>query len=474
MNAINRDNAGKIFFAIGIVTCLYMFMSPASWSILHVDEYWTYSLVNLPLKEAMVVIVNDVHPPLHYWLLYLFNPLGLTQSLYFVKVFSVVPYILIMIVSATKIREEYGWLTAGLFVFSLGVMTDFFVEFLTARMYSWGLFFVLMAFLYYWDVVNNWDRKSWVLLTFFTLLSISTQYFFAITCALIYLLLLVEILRNNKDKIMQYVKSVIALAVLYAPWAYIMVRQIGLHADEPKDIVHIQDIISYLTFFAVKYEHFSYEVAVLKIISFAFLILLIFLIYKSKDKFSATGIFLMYATIALGVIGLALSFSNSMRVRYMVPIMGIFWLSASVVIGKIRDDKMLAVMLVLVLILAGAGVFITEQDLSNRFAFNDKKANFLDSINNNNTVVVFNSDYGYRILHNDLNKTKIYSLSDTYFYDGDTEVCDDFDQILHNNTGKKVYLVNWKNKESNKQYENNYNLTKVYDAEHYHFNLVNF
>ena len=107
MNAINRDNAGKIFFAIGIVTCLYMFMSPASWSILHVDEYWTYSLVNLPLKEAMVVIVNDVHPPLHYWLLYLFNPLGLTQSLYFVKVFSVVPYILIMIVSATKIREEY-------------------------------------------------------------------------------------------------------------------------------------------------------------------------------------------------------------------------------------------------------------------------------------------------------------------------------------------------------------------------------
>ena len=63
-------------------------------------------------------------------------------------------------------------------------------------------------------------------------------------------------------------------------------------------------------------------------------------------------------------------------------------------------------------------------------------------------------------------------MSDTYFYDDDAEICKDLDQILHNNTGKKIYLVNWKNKESNKQYEDNYNLTKVYDAGHYHFNLI--
>lgn len=447
-------------------------MSPASWSILHVDEYWTYSLVNLPIKEAMVVIVNDVHPPLHYFLLYLFNPLGLTNSLYFVKVFSVIPYILIMIVSATKIREEYGWLTAGLFIFSLGVMTDFFVEFLTARMYSWGLFFVLMAFLYYWDVVNNWDRKSWILLTVFTLLSASTQYFFAITCGLIYLLLLVEILRNNKEHIKQFAKSVIALAVLYAPWAYVVVRQIGLHSDEPRDIVHITDVLNYFTFFAIKHEGFNLEMIILKLVAVGFLILIIYLIYKSKDRFSATGVFLMYATIGLGVIGLALSFSNSMRVRYMIPIMGIFWLSASMVIGKIKDDRILALMIALVLVLGCAGVAITEIDLNHRFEFNDKKADFLSSINNNDTVVVFNSDYAYRILHSDLNKTKIYSLSDTYFYDSDAEVCKDLNQILQNNTGKKIYLVNWKDKESNKQYEQNYNLTKVYDADHYHFNLI--
>lgn len=472
MNLINRDYVGKLFFAIGIVICLSMFISQCSWSILHVDEFWTYSVVNLPFKEAMVVIVNDVHPPLHYWLLYLFNPLGLTSSLYFIKVFSVIPYILIMIVSATKIHEDHGWLTAGLFVFSLGVMTDFFVEFLTARMYSWGLFFVLMAFIYYWEVVNKWDRKSWILLTLFTLLSASTQYFFAITCGLMYLLLLVEILRNNKDKIKQFAISVIALAVLYAPWAYIVVRQVSSHAGDPKDAVHMTDILNYFTFFAIKHEGFALEIIALKVLAVVFLVLLIFLIYKSKDRFSATGVFLMYATIGLGVIGLALSFSNSMRVRYMVPIMGIFWLSASVVIGRIKDEKMLAVMLALVLILAGAGVAITEIDVNHRFEFNKERADFLSSINNNDTVIVYNTDYGYKILHDELNKTKQYSLSDTYFYADDTTICKNLDDILSNNTDKKVYLVNWKNPERNKPYEDKYNLTKVYDADHYHFNLV--
>jgi len=55
------------------------------------------------------------------------------------KVLSIVPYAFLM-VAATKIREDCGWLTAGLFVFFLGIMTDFFCEFLTIRM---GLFFVV-------------------------------------------------------------------------------------------------------------------------------------------------------------------------------------------------------------------------------------------------------------------------------------------------------------------------------------------
>ena len=122
-----------------MVMLLYMLISPLTNTIINIDEYWTYSLVNLPFMQGMIVAVHDVHPPLYYLILYLFTPLGL-DNLYLLKVLSIVPYALLMVASATRIREDYGWLTAGIFAFSIGIMTDFFCEFLTIRMYSWVFF----------------------------------------------------------------------------------------------------------------------------------------------------------------------------------------------------------------------------------------------------------------------------------------------------------------------------------------------
>lgn len=466
-----RDLLGILFFGAAILVLLYMFISPLTNAFIHVDEYWTYTLVNLPFLDGMNVAIHDVHPPLYYLILYLLTPLGL-DNLYLLKVVSIVPYILIMAVSATKIREDYGWLTAGLFVFCLGVMSDFFVEFLTIRMYSWGLFFVLMAFIYYNEVVTHWDKRSWVLLTLFTLLSAYTQYFFGITCALMYLLILYEILTNHKDKLSQFKKSLIAVIVLYAPWGFIFVYQILKESAGSHEGFELVNGIHYITAFAIKTVNFKPEMIVFKAISIAFLVLVLVVIYKKKDKFAASGVFLMYATIAVGIISLMFSFENTMRIRYLIPVLGLFWLSASIAIGKIKNYKVLVAALILVMILAGASIAITNDDIDSRFAFNEEKANFLDSINNNSTVVVFNSDYGYRILHDDLNKTKQYSLGDTYFYSDDVEICKDLGKIIKNNKGKNVYLVNWKHAEGKKDYKEDYNLTEVYDGNHYVFNLV--
>ena len=466
-----RDYLGILFFAVGILALLYMFISPITNVFINVDEYWTYTLVNLPFMKGMVVAVHDVHPPLYYWILYLLTPFGL-DNLYLLKVASIIPYILIMAVSATKIRKDYGWLTAGLFVFCLGVMSDFFVEFVTIRMYSWGLFFVLMAFIYYNEVVTNWDKKSWVLLTLFTLLSAYTQYFFAITCGLIYLLILYEILTKHKDKLKQFGKSLLALIILYAPWGVVFLYQIKTQSAGPHESFQLGNVIHYITYFAIKSEDFRVETIVFKIVALVFLIFILALIYKKKDKFAGTGIFLMYATIAIGLISLMFSFSNIMRVRYLIPVFGIFWLSASIVIGKIENYKVLIVALILVMILAGASFAITNEDIDSRLAFNEEKANFLNGINNNGSVIVYNTDYGYRVLHTDLNNTKQYILSDTYFYDNDVEFCDNFTKILELNPDKHIYLVNWHNKASNKHYEKNYDLDKKYDSGHYTVYLV--
>ena len=466
-----RDLIGILLFGVAILTLLYMFMSPLMNTFINIDEYWTYSLVNLPFMQGMTVVIHDVHPPLYYLILYLFTPFGL-NNLYLLKVLSIVPYILIMIVSATKIRKDYGWLTAGLFVFCLGVMSDFYVEFLTIRMYSWGLFFVLMAFIYYREVITRWDTKSWILLTAFSLLSAYTHYFFAITCGLIYLLILVEILRHHKDKLTQFAKSLLLLLAIYAPWAVILVQQIKAQSGGSREAFQLSYAIHYLLSFAIKSEDFRFEMVIYKIVALAFLIFILVLIYKKKDRFAATGIFLMYASIVVGIIALMFSFNNIMRMRYFVPVFGIFWLSASIVIGKIKNRRVLTVAFILILLLTAASLAVTHEDVTARLIANDQKTAFLDSINNNGSVIVFNTDFGYKVLHDDLNNTIQYSLSDTYFYSDDVEICDNLTEIIAKNPGKNIYLVNWGGADRNKEFENNFNLTLKFDAGQYTINLV--
>ena len=466
-----RDYLGFLFFGSAILILLYMFISPLTHTIINVDEYWTYTLVNLPFVEGMTVAIHDVHPVLHYLILYLLTPFGL-DNLYLLKVTSIIPYILLMIVSATKIRKDYGWLTAGLFVFCIGIMSDFFMEFQTIRMYSWGLFFLVMTFIYYNEVTTHWDRKSWVLLTLFTLLSAHTQYFFAITCGLMYLLILYEIMTRHRDRLKQFAKSVLALIILYGPWMIVFMHQIKAKVDGHHEGFELANAIHYITAFAIKSENFNMETVAFKLVALAFLILILVLIYKKRDKFPAAGVFLMYATIAIGVISLMASFENTMRARYLVPVFGIFWLSASIVIGKIKDNRILALALVLIAILAGASLLITVDDMDSRLAFNHEKDTFLESINNDGNVIVYNTDYGYRILHTDLNKTKQYTISDKYFYSDDVEICKDLDKIIRDNPDKTVYLVNWNNADKNKKYEDKYDLKEKYDSGHYTFYIV--
>lgn len=448
-----KEILGKTFFAAAILILIYMFINPASHVLIHVDEYWTYSLVNLPFIKGMTVAAHDVHPSLHYIILYLFSPFGL-DNIYILKIVSIIPYILLMLVSLFKIRKDYNWLTAGLFIFCIGAMGDFFVEFLTIRMYSWGLFFVMMAFIYFKEVVENWDRQNWILLTLFTLLSAYTQYLFAITCGLIYILVLVKVLKSEdvKTHLKQFTISVIALAVLYAPWIVVLIHQLKTHTTTSNELPQLASVFNYLTLFAVKNTDFSFEMIIFKIIALIFLFLILFLIYKNRAEYEASGILIMFVTIAVSVF-LIMGSARDMNARYLLPVLGIFWLCASIIIGKIENNKILALMLALIIVLAGISVIITHDDISNRFEFNDKKSSFLESINNNDSVIVYDTDFGYQVLHNDLNNTKQYSIKDTYYYDNDIEISGNLDRIIDKNSDKDIYLVLWENIGQYKKYD---------------------
>lgn len=226
-----------------IIILIRLLTLPMAHSLIHIDEYFTLEIVKLPLSDAWKIIIGDYHPPLYYILLKIVKKLSLMTSLNLdlisvLKLFSILPYFILILFSATKIRKQYGWLTAGIFAFSVGLMSDFFISYLKIRMYSWGILFLYLGFIALYGVMTKSDKKSWMLLTIFAVLGAYTQYILAMSFIVLYLLLLGYILlykENGFDRISEFkkwiVSSIIGI-VLYAPWLPFLFNQTGKVSDE--------------------------------------------------------------------------------------------------------------------------------------------------------------------------------------------------------------------------------------------------
>ena len=117
-----RDIFGMIFFALSAIMLGYMFLTPLNHYIMHVDEYFTLSVLTLPMGDIINITSWDVHPPLYYILgkiaVDIAAAIGM-DSLHALRILSIIPYILILVISATKIRKDYTFslqeCTAGQF-----------------------------------------------------------------------------------------------------------------------------------------------------------------------------------------------------------------------------------------------------------------------------------------------------------------------------------------------------------------------
>ena len=152
-NKEHKDLIGTAFLALSIAMLGYMLVSPLNQMIVHVDEYFTLSVLHFPITALPQVISYDVHPPFHYMLLKIVSDILTALGLQANKIFaftimSLIPYAIILVLSLTKIRKEYGYLTAGLFAFSMAVMSEFLPFYSVMRMYSWAMLFVILAFVF--------------------------------------------------------------------------------------------------------------------------------------------------------------------------------------------------------------------------------------------------------------------------------------------------------------------------------------
>lgn len=466
----NRDTVGYILFIASILFLLYLFVNPANDLVIHIDEHFTLGLIQLPFDSAWKLIVSDVHPPLYYLILMagcgVLNVLHIPYDVVFVtKMLSVLPLILILIVAVTKIKRDYNVLTMGIFTFAITTMSSCMIEFLTIRMYSWAMLFLLMAFIYYAEILKDSNRKSWILFTVFTVLCAYTHYYLLFSLAVLYVLYPVYLYLNKdmdfKENMKKWALSIVAAFILYLPWFFTFINQtiVTKNTYTTMKSVTIGTQINYFTFFVLQQTSKLIDVIFLKILIAVFFIILVYLLFihlldfkKDESFFIFSGFAVYILSILIGVLILTYTF-RPLDIRYILPAIVVFWFAIAVLLGKVNTKLLLIIMIFAIVMFGTVGILMTNDNLNahNKEASQEKA--FLSQINNENTVIIYNSSFHYDCYHYTLNNTKEYTLKKLNLpYEEKTCTYEkNLTKILEDNPDKDVYILSLIKNEKDKQ-----------------------
>lgn len=472
-----EDYIGIIFFIGAIILLLSMIFNPLNRFFIHIDEYFTIGLINLPIINGIQLTAVDAHPPLYYLILKvvtkILNILHIHgKGIYLLKLVSVIPYFILLLVSGTKIKKEYGWLTAGIFIFAIGIMGNFYINYITLRMYSWSLLFLVLAFISLKGVIENNDTKSWILLTIFTILGAYTHYYLVMSSFVLYIILLFYILTKTEDnkinlipifsniksgEFKKWVLSVISIIIAYIPWLAIAMKKATSVTNGKSTWI---SPITVDRFFNLLTNLFTpSKIMVIKIIAIITLIVIFYLAiskYKEDRKNVENSYILMGIGVLLGTLLISTLISIFLKPilveRYLLPVAGVLWFVFAILIGKIENKKKLAILLTLILVLAIGSSLTNIDNLHNLYkkGMNDKQA--LEEMNNNNSIIIYSSVPSTLLFENQLYKSKRYTPSKVFGkvnlkLKSKTFKSKDLKKIIKKNKGKKIYLIkNYHNK----------------------------
>ena len=454
---LNKNTIGQLFFTISILMLMYMLINPLTQVITNINEFFTLTLINFPISDILHILGGETNPPLYFLLVKGLSKLA--NDFAILKVFSIIPYAIVLILSTFKLRKDYGWLTAGLFALAIAVMSEFFITYSILRPYSWAMLFTLLSFIFFMDIITTANKTSFILFTLFSVLASYTHYYGLITAVVLYIILLFHILTHNKDKIKYLAISMIAGIVLYAPWIPTLVKL--LQSMNPLGDLTTDSIIQY-------FAHFAYSgdtlFSIITLIILA-IVLLIYLKEKDEDRTLVLyGIAAYFATV-LVIILISIIIKPIMVTKGLVVASAILWLAISIMVGKMQNKRMLLISLsfVVLLLISGIGSMV----VANGDAYQNGLAHTeaLDQIieDNNSTIIITNPGLAMYLL-DFADQSDIYCINQDYIYGENMnrihEIFNfkniDKDEIANfstNNSNKNIYLVSWGNPDVNVEIE---------------------
>lgn len=363
-----KDKLGIILFIIGLIflgimTCVG-FTKLGMWY----DEIYSINMIKLPFSEMVSLSSKDVHPILYYCIYKFFfkisTLLNIPNMILVGKLVSLLPFYLIIILTATKVRKSFGWLTAGIFAICITSMPQLMHYGVELRMYSWGLFFITASFIYVYDIISresNW--KQWVILTILTICSAYTHYYSAIASFILYFALLIYFILKNKKELKKWLISAIVSVISFLPWVVILLSQIQKTDYYWIKPITLKTIVGYIWYvFSPNNQMINAnQIATWSVLGILLLISVVILVISylrrsEKDiigKYAFMGILI---TVFVPLIGIIISVITHpfFHPRYMIPVLGCLWLGVSILLGKNYNKKEIFIPVLVIILLVGA------------------------------------------------------------------------------------------------------------------------
>ena len=310
------------------------------------DEAYTFGMIRRSYSDMCAVTALDVHPPLFYILLKAFST-PFADKLLAGKLFSVIPYVIIMIFGGVQFKKLFDAKTGVWFA----VLFFFFPFMMTyaaeVRMYSVSALFVLINAVYAYRIYLDGKRADWVIFTLSGLCAAYTHYFALASAGIIYIMLFLAAVTKKRELIKPFFVAAAVTVIAYLPWLRFFLVQLKYKIDNEYWI----DPITLKTLKSYFFEIFGDGASAFAVLG-AFCVMIAAAFKSGRGKVVLLGIGVPFLTLAVGLIA-SFIIRPVFVIRYLLPSVPLLIAAAAVGMGCI-NKRIIGIILIAAVAVVGA------------------------------------------------------------------------------------------------------------------------
>lgn len=317
------------------------------------DEAFTIKLAGMDFVTMLQSTAADVHPPLYYAIVQLLYRI-LGNNGYTFHLSALVPYVIILFVALTRIKERFGIQTSIIFITFSSILPKAINYNVEARMYTWGGLFVTLSFLELYEILIENKNRNYVGFVLASLAAAYTHYYCLISVAFFYIVLIAIALVKQKE----YIKKVIIICIVtvlgYLPWLFALLKSFHRVSGSywMKNVPQLRYCIAYLfdcnnyfkyVFFLIMliacFIVILQEIKMLEVIKnlfrYSFKEVVSKIVITENTVWLFTAFLSIFGTMIVGIF-VSILIRPMFITRYLYPVAYIAWLICGFAISKFK------------------------------------------------------------------------------------------------------------------------------------------